>query len=82
VDTGVKISGIAHGVLIGVALFGAPLFSADSEKAIQISEVSLITADEFAAMSSGSVSPAPEKPAEILPTTPPPQSQKPKTSAN
>lgn len=66
-ETGVKISGVAHGVLIGVALFGAPIFSADAEKTIQISEVSLITTDEFAAMASGSVASAPEKPAEVQP---------------
>jgi hypothetical protein len=66
VDTGVKISGIAHGVLIGIAMFGMPLFSADSENAIQISEVSLITSDQFAAMASGSTAPA-SKPTEVLP---------------
>tara|TARA_R110002096_G_scaffold22170_9_gene71587 strand:- start:26093 stop:27163 length:1071 start_codon:yes stop_codon:yes gene_type:complete len=66
-DTGVKISGIAHGVLIGIAAFGMPLFSADNDNTIRISEVSLITSDEFAAMSSGNTAPA-AKPAEIQPT--------------
>lgn len=65
-DTGVKISSAAHGLLIGIAMFGMPLFSADSENAIQISEVSLVTSDEFAAMASGSNVSAP-KPAEVLP---------------
>jgi hypothetical protein len=67
-DTGIKISGVAHGVLIGVAMFGAPLFSADSEKAIQISEVSLITVDDFAAMASGITAPSAQKPDAVLPT--------------
>ena len=66
-DTGIKISGVAHGVLIGVAMFGAPLFSADSDKTIQISEVSLITSDDFAAMSSGSTAPVTPKPDAVLP---------------
>jgi hypothetical protein len=68
VDTGIKISGVAHGVLIGVAMFGAPLFSADSERPIQMSAVSLITTDEFAAMASGSSAPSAPKPDEVLPT--------------
>ena len=66
-DTGIKISGVAHGVLIGVAMFGAPLFSADAEKTIQISEVSLITTDDFAALSSGNTVPSAPKPDAVLP---------------
>ena len=42
-DLGVKISGTAHAILIGIAIFGAPIFSADEENPIQISEVSLIS---------------------------------------
>lgn len=66
-DTGIKISGVAHGVLIGVAMFGAPLFSADSGETIQVSEVSLITTEDFAAMSSGNTAPAGPKPDAVLP---------------
>jgi len=47
VDLGVKISGTAHAILIGIAIFGAPIFSADEENPIQISEVSLISLQEF-----------------------------------
>ena len=46
-DIGVKISGAAHAILIGIAIFGAPIFSADEENPIQISEVSLISLEEF-----------------------------------
>ena len=46
-DLGVKISGTAHAILIGIAIFGAPIFSADEENPIQISEVSLISLQEF-----------------------------------
>ncbi|MDE0766023.1 MAG: cell envelope biogenesis protein TolA, partial [Amylibacter sp.] len=51
-DAGFKISGFAHLVLIGIAIFGAPLFSSDEENAIQISEVSLITLEDFASLTS------------------------------
>jgi len=47
VDIGVKISGAAHAILIGIAIFGAPIFSSDEENPIQISEVSLISLEEF-----------------------------------
>lgn len=48
-------------------MFGAPLFSADSEKAIQISEVSLITTGDFDALASGNTTPTAPKPDEVLP---------------
>ena len=51
-DAGFKISGFAHLVLIGIAIFGAPLFSSDEENAIQISEVSLISLEDFASLTS------------------------------
>jgi hypothetical protein len=47
VDIGVKISGAAHAILISIAIFGAPIFSSDEENPIQISEVSLISLEEF-----------------------------------
>ena len=46
-DIGVKISGTAHAILISIAIFGAPIFSSDEENPIQISEVSLISLEEF-----------------------------------
>ena len=46
-DIGVKISGAAHAILISIAIFGAPIFSSDEENPIQISEVSLISLEEF-----------------------------------
>jgi len=67
VDTGVKISGVAHVVLVGVAMFGAPLFSADTGKTIQISEVSLISSEEFAALASGNISQPVPKPEAVVP---------------
>ena len=69
-DAGVKISGLAHVVLIGIAIFGAPLFSSDKENAIQISEVSLITLEEFALLTPTlpSISDALPVPVEVEPT--------------
>lgn len=46
-DIGVKISGAAHAILVGIAIFGAPIFSANEENPIQISEVSLISLEDF-----------------------------------
>ncbi|MDB4191384.1 cell envelope biogenesis protein TolA [Amylibacter sp.] len=46
-EIGVKISGTVHSILIGIAIFGAPIFSSDEENPIQISEVSLISLEEF-----------------------------------
>ena len=66
-DTGIKISGIAHGVLIGVAMFGAPIFSADDEKTIQISTVSLITTEDFDVMATGNTAPAAPTSDAVLP---------------
>lgn len=57
-ETGTKISLGAHGVLIGLAVFGGPLFDADESKAIQISEVSIISAEAFDGMMSSA--PVPE----------------------
>ncbi len=66
-DTGFKISGIAHVGLIGIAMFGMPLFSADPGETIQISEVSLITTNDFAALSSGNPAPPAIVPDAVLP---------------
>lgn len=66
-DTGFKISAVAHSVLIGVAMFGAPLFSSDTDNTIQISEVSLITAEDFASLASGAVSTSAPQPDQVQP---------------
>ena len=57
-DTGTKISIGLHGVILGLAAFGGPLFDSDESKAIQVSEVSIITSTEFDGMMSRA--PAPE----------------------
>ncbi len=49
-DTGHYISGIGHGVLIGWALLGG-LFSSVPKDNLEVASVSIITADEFAALS-------------------------------
>ncbi|MFK5998406.1 MAG: hypothetical protein QM492_09900 [Rhodobacterales bacterium] len=59
-QTGTKISGVMHLGAIGLALFGGALFKADGTKAIQISEVSIISAEDFAAMQSTSPAPSPD----------------------
>ena len=61
-ETGTKISLGAHGALIGLAVFGGPLFNADDSKAIQISEVSIISAEAFDGMMSFAPNPNVEEP--------------------
>ncbi|WP_231701074.1 hypothetical protein [Aliiruegeria sabulilitoris] len=67
-NTGVKISGLAHiGLLLWMAIGG--LFSFDRDRPLDVSEVTLITGEQFAAMvAAGSqapaVSDAPETPAQ------------------
>jgi len=70
VDLGVKISGTAHAILIGIAIFGAPIFSADEENPIQISEVSLISLQEFELLTKENTP--------IFQTEPEPEMQEPK----
>ena len=69
-DLGVKISGTAHAILIGIAIFGAPIFSADEENPIQISEVSLISLQEFELLTKENTP--------IFQTEPEPEMQEPK----
>ncbi|MEM7242727.1 MAG: hypothetical protein AAF429_11130 [Pseudomonadota bacterium] len=45
-----KISLTLHGSLIALALFGGPLFSAKSDDAFEVSQVAIISAEEFAEM--------------------------------
>ena len=66
-ETGVKISGTAHGVLICAAVFGAPIFSSDNENTIKVSEVSLISSEEFAAVYSGNTDPIEVEKPKIIP---------------
>jgi len=49
-DTGYYISGIGHGVLIGWALIGG-LFTSTPDDNFEVASVSIITADEFEALS-------------------------------
>jgi len=61
-QTGTKISLVAHGTLIGLTIFGVPFSRNNDAETIQISQVSLMTSAEFAAMSSQSPSPEFEQP--------------------
>mgnify|MGYP005992329387 CR=1 FL=1 len=61
-ETGAKISLGAHGALIGLAVFGGPLFDADDSKAIQISEVSIISAEAFDGLMSTAPNPNVDEP--------------------
>jgi len=70
VETGTKISMVAHCTLIGLALFGSSFQAADDAEAIQISEVSLLTSTEFEAMSSRSPAPMVEVPEQVQPALP------------
>lgn len=53
-QTGPGISIFLHGAILGLLIFGGPLFNSDESQAIRIAEVSIITSDEFNSMS-GSV---------------------------
>jgi len=89
VDIGVKISGAAHAILIGIAIFGAPIFSSDEENPIQISEVSLISLEEFELLTKDNVpvfqsepelevqEPEPEPEPEVQEPEPEPEVQEP-----
>ncbi len=74
-QTGAKISGVAHVGLILAALFGGAFSSEPPE--VEVAEVSLISAEQFAALSAGPVpQEVPESnaapSAEVEPETPPP----------
>jgi hypothetical protein len=49
-DTGLKISSVAHAGLISWALVGGVFSSSDSARPIQVAEVSLISSEDFAAL--------------------------------
>lgn len=61
-QTGTKISLLAHATLIGVAVFGMPFSQKNDAETIQISQVSIMTNAEFEAMSSRSPAPVFEQP--------------------
>lgn len=61
-ETGTKISIGLHGVILGLAAFGGPLFDSDESKAIQVSEVSIITSTEFDGMISRAPAPKLQEP--------------------
>ena len=67
-ETGTKISIGMHGILLGLAAFGGPLFDSDESKAIQISEVSIITSAEFDSLMSSAPSPQLDEPSQSLPS--------------
>jgi hypothetical protein len=59
-QTGTKISGALHVTAIGLIAFGGSLFSTQPSDAIQISEVSIISSEDFAAMQSTDPEPSPD----------------------
>ncbi len=61
-QTGTKISLVAHATLIGVAVFGMPFSRNNDAETIQVSQVSIMTSTEFEAMSSRSPTPSFEQP--------------------
>jgi len=78
-DTGLKISGLAHAGLIAWVMVGGLFSSPDRTRAIQVSEVSLISSEEFAALSAPqATAPVPTQPAprpdpQPVPTAPEPE---------
>ena len=69
-ETGVKISVSAHAVILAMAMFGGQLFDADAPPPVRISDVSLITTEEFLALqppAPRASATAPDQPQEIIP---------------
>ncbi|WP_380057028.1 energy transducer TonB [Falsihalocynthiibacter sp. SS001] len=78
--TGLYISGAGHTALIVWILFGGLFLRADEAPTLENTQVSLITAEEFAAMSppevpadDGATPPPPQEPAAEVPTPPEPE---------
>lgn len=46
-ETGAKISFVLHGILLYIVAFGGPLFDSEKDNAIQISEITILTNEEF-----------------------------------
>ncbi len=68
-DSGPLISGIGHGALLAWALIGG-LFARAPEDTFEVSEVSIISAEEFAALSAPQLAPEAEQ---NIPTPPAPE---------
>lgn len=86
-ETGTKISSIAHGVAILFAAVGGPLFDSDPEESLRVSEVSLISGAELASLSPAAPQPdvqptpiAPPEPAVTEPTPAPVAPPEPETA--
>lgn len=79
-QAGLQISIIGHGAIIGWALFGAQLFSAEPAERVAISEVSVITEQEFAALTSTSPSPVVEDLAQLPDLETPEAAQQPEVA--
>ena len=47
-QTGTKISGVLHAGCLGLAVIGVDFFDSTDSAPIQISEVSIISSDDFA----------------------------------
>lgn len=73
-QTGHYISGIGHGVLLGWAIFGG-LFSSVPEDNLEVAEVSIISAQDFAALSTPE--PGPQLNDNVTPPAPRPAVQDP-----
>ncbi len=59
-QTGTKISGALHAGCLGLAVFGVDFFDSTDSTPIQISEVSIISSDEFATLQTTAPETAPE----------------------
>lgn len=74
--TGTVISGLGHGAVIALVIFGLPWFRADDPEPIRVSEVSFVTDAEFeAAQSAARATPDPE----AAPEAPAPVTEAPET---
>ncbi len=50
--TGAVISGLGHGAIIALVIFGLPWFSADEAEPVRVSEVSFVSEADFEAAQS------------------------------
>ncbi len=77
-QTGTKISGALHVGCIGLAVFGVDFFDSADSTPIQISEVSIISSDEFATLQTTApeTAPEPEKAPELNEPKPEPREEK------
>lgn len=71
--TGYIISGIAHGLLMLWLLFGGLLMRSPDEPLLAVADVSIISGEEFAALTAQAARPAAPPPPEPTPAPPPPR---------